>query len=194
MFTISQRVTVVPPGSPSIPRLSLAPARAGQAVLDGGWWPRSWDPVAELPGLVLALTVRYGPIRQVMLNGAAWDGRFHRLAVGADVVRIGWFATLDPALLIATTDRGDQLDLLVVAPHTAEAAAKRAMTTAADPTNTTRAPDINTVNTVNTVNTAPQPTAAGNGLDPDAAWDNEGGHLADARAHRPVNSGKRSTP
>jgi Family of unknown function (DUF5994) len=188
MFTISQRVTVVPPESPSIPRLSLAPTRAGQAVLDGGWWPRSWDAVAELPGLVLALTVRYGLVRQVMLNSAVWDARFHRLAVGADVVRMGWFATLDPALLIATTDRGDQLDLLVVAPHTAEAAAKRAMTAAADPTNTTRAPDILTVNA------APRPTAAGNDPDPNAVWDNEGGHLADARAHRPVIGGKRLTP
>ena len=48
----NQRATIVaaPPSSP--PRLHLAPVRAGRAVLDGGWWPRSWDPVAELPGPV----------------------------------------------------------------------------------------------------------------------------------------------
>src|SRR5439155_8077665 len=47
-----QRAMIVasPPSSPA--RLHLASVRAGQAVLDGGWWPRSWDPVAELPGLI----------------------------------------------------------------------------------------------------------------------------------------------
>jgi hypothetical protein len=142
--------------------------------------------VAELPGLVLALAARYGPIRQVMLTSTAWDSRFRRLAVGADVgagvVRMGWFATMDPALLIATTERSDQIDLLVVPPPTAPAAAEQAMATAADPTNTMRAPDILAAKT------APRPTAGtGSGPDPDAVWDNEGGHLADARAHRRVN-------
>jgi hypothetical protein len=182
MRTTVERVTIVPPTPPSRPRLVLTPARAGQTVLDGGWWPRSSDPVAELPGLVLALAARYGPIRQVMLTSTAWDSRFRRLAVGAGVVRMGWFATMDPALLIATTERGDQLDLLVVPPQTAPAAAEQAMATAADPTNTMRAPDILAVKAT------PRPTAEnGHSPDPDAVWDNEGGHLADARAHRRVN-------
>jgi Family of unknown function (DUF5994) len=180
MLTTTQRATIVPPSPPSEPRLSLAPVRAGQAVLDGGWWPRSWDPVAELPGLVLALSDRYGPIRYVMLNSGAWDSRFRRLAVGAGVVRMGWFATLDTALLIATTDRNDQLDLLVVPPATAAAVAEKAMTTAADPTNIMRAPDILAVGA------APPATAAGTGPDPDAVWDNEGGSTVAGRPHRPT--------
>jgi hypothetical protein len=181
MRTTVERVTIVPPTPPSLPRLVLAPAPTGQAVLDGGWWPRSWDPVAELPGLVLALAARYGPIRQVMLNSAAWDSRFRRLAVGAGVVRMGWFATMDPALLIATTDRGNQIDLLVVPPRTAATAAEQAMATAANPTNVMRAPDILAVRA------APR-AAAGNGHDPDpnAVWDNEGGHLVETGAYRPA--------
>jgi hypothetical protein len=58
------------------------------------------------------------------------------------VVRIGWFGSVDPALAIATTEHGDQLDLLVVPPGTAEAAARSAMARAADPTDTTRGPGI----------------------------------------------------
>ncbi|MDW5325115.1 DUF5994 family protein [Plantactinospora sp. KLBMP9567] len=142
MLTAAQRETRVPSAPPSSPRLSLPPARTRGAVLDGGWWPRSWDPVAELPGLVLALSGRYGRIRNVVLNSSAWDVRFRRLAAGDDVVRVGWFSSLDAALLIATTDRGDQLDLLVVPPGSTAAAAERAMATAADPTNTMRAPAI----------------------------------------------------
>ncbi len=142
MPTVIERVTIVPPTPPSRPRLVLAPTRADYAVLDGGWWPRSWDPVAELPGLVLALAARFGPIRQLMLAGAAWDRRFRRLAVGTGVVRMGWFTSMDPALLIATTYRGDQIDLLVVPPQTPAMAAEQAMATAANPTNVVRAPDI----------------------------------------------------
>jgi Family of unknown function (DUF5994) len=142
MPTTTQRATAATSAPSSEPRLTLAPVRASQAVLDGGWWPHSWDPVAELPWLVRALSNRCGPIRHLMLNSGAWDSRVRRLAVDADVVRVGWFATLDPALLIATTDRGDQLDVLVVPPSTAAATATRAMATAADPTNTRRAPEI----------------------------------------------------
>lgn len=175
--TAAQRAPVVPPSPPSTPRLRLAPTRASQAVLDGGWWPRSRDPVAELPGLVLALTARYGPIRQLMLNAGAWERCFHRLVVGPRTVRLGWFTTLDPALLIATTDARDQLDLLVVAASTPTALAQRAMTMAADPTNTLRAPDILTAAVATP--TPPPAAAPRTDDDPRTAWDNEGGHLAD---------------
>jgi Family of unknown function (DUF5994) len=182
MRTTVERVTIVPPTPPSRPRLALAPTRVDRAVLDGGWWPRSWDPVAELPGLVLALADRYGAIRQVMLTGTAWDSRFRRLAVGAGVVRMGWFTTMDRALLIATTDRGVQIDLLVVPPQTAATAAEQAMATAADPTNVMRAPDI-------LATMAGARATAGNDrdADSDAVWDNEGGHLVDDRADRAAN-------
>ena len=183
MPTIIERVTIAPPTPPSRPRLVLAPTRADHAVLDGGWWPRSWDPVAELPGLVLALATRFGPIRQLMLTSTAWDSRFRRLAVGAGVVRMGWFTSMDPALLIATTYRGDQIDLLVVPPQTPATAAEQAMATAANPINVVRAPDILAAK----AHVRPAP-----GIDhdpkPDAVWDNEGGHLVEVRVHRSAES------
>ena len=48
-------------------RLSLAPALY-QGTLDGGWWPRSLDVVAELTALVAALPARVGPVDRVSLN------------------------------------------------------------------------------------------------------------------------------
>jgi hypothetical protein len=164
--TATQRTTKVPPSPPSSPRMRLAPTRAGQAVLDGGWWPRSWDPVAELPGLILALAERYGRIRHVMINNGAWDSRFRKLAVGTATVRMGWFVSLDAALLIAITDRGDQIDLLIVPPQTAEAAALGAMARAADPANLMRAPAM----------LAARVPATGNDTDLATVWENEGGH------------------
>ena len=163
------RIVAAPPSSP--PRLHLAPVRAGRTVLDGGWWPRSWDPVAELPGLILDLDASFGPIREVLLNIDAWDCRFRQLAVGPRVVRMGWFTSLDPALLIATTERGDQIDVLVVPPDTTQATARAAMARAADPANTTRAPAI----------LATMPDAPPDDITPESVWDNEGGLLAKAR-------------
>ena len=139
MSITAQRATNATSASPTSPRLVLAPDRARRAVLDGGWWPRSWDPVAELPGLVSALSERYGTIRQLMLNSTTWSSRFQRLTVGEGVVRAGWFTTVDPAVLIATTYDGEQIDLLVVPPSTAAHTAEKAMAQAADPANRTRA-------------------------------------------------------
>ena len=59
-MTTTSNAHPLTPSLPSTSRVSLVPVRASQAVLDGGWWPRSADPVAELPGLVLVLGERYG--------------------------------------------------------------------------------------------------------------------------------------
>ncbi|MFF5235466.1 DUF5994 family protein [Dactylosporangium sp. NPDC000521] len=132
-----------PASQPSAgPRLSLSAVRATRAILDGGWWPRSLDAAAELPDLVVALQERYGRIRRLMLSSAAWDRRFPRLGVDGHEIRIGWFSAVDPEVLIATTDRGDQIDLLVVPPDAPEAVAHGAMVAAADPANRLRAPAV----------------------------------------------------
>jgi undecaprenyl-diphosphatase len=177
-MTSPRRRTIVPTSPPSTPRLALPPARADRAVLDGGWWPRSRDPADELPGLVLALADRYGPIRRLMLSKIAWDGDFRRLVVGTQSVRTGWFTTLDPAVAIATTDNGDQIDLLVVPPQTSDAVAHRAMAMAADPANNMRAPDV-----LAAASAAPSRTR-NSAADSTPEWDNEGGHLIEAPAGR----------
>jgi hypothetical protein len=181
MLTTAERATIVAPTPPAPPRLVLAPVRAGQAVLDGGWWPRSWDPVAELPGLVLALSAHYGTIRQLMLSSVTWDSHFRRLAVGEGVVRLGWFASVDPAVAIATTYDGDQIDLLVVPPRTATTPAEKAMTEAADPVNLTRAPAI-----LAAIAATPAPDTAED-ADDHPVWDNEGGRP------KPTNANGRPT-
>jgi hypothetical protein len=115
-----------------------------------------------------------------MLNNATWDSRFRRLTVGAGVVRMGWFASLDPGVLIATTDSSDQIDLLVVPPRTAGAAATKAMTEAADPANLRRAPAI-----LAAIPEAPAPDPA-EGADEQPVWDNEGGHTVEPGPRRPI--------
>lgn len=96
------------------PRLRLADQRAARTVLDGAWWPRSADAPTELADLVSALSARYGRIRHVILNGFAWTNHVRRLADGDRTLRIGWFASMSPALLVAITDADKQVDLLIV--------------------------------------------------------------------------------
>jgi len=52
---------------------------------------------------------------------------------------MGWFTSVDPGVLIATTDEGVQVDLLVVPPGTTSAVAEAVMRQAVDPANRLRA-------------------------------------------------------
>jgi hypothetical protein len=120
-------------------------------LLDGGWWPRSPDPVAELPGLILALQAPghgndRGRIIRLLLAVADWDGRPRRLRVdgpvGAQVVRLGWFDTLPAGLLTAIRADGRRVDLLTVPASTSQAEAWAAMELAAHTSNRLRTPAL----------------------------------------------------
>ena len=161
-------------------RLVLGATRVNR-VLDGGWWPRSWDAEAELPGLVQALSERYGRIRHMLLNSPTWTGHVRRLATADRVVRVGWFASLSPALMVAITDADDQIDLLVVPPLFDRAAAEQAMTKAADPANAAHAAELleayatQSAHASRSIHAGQKANKAGI---PEAVWDNEGGSTA----------------
>jgi len=168
------RSMIVAQPSALAPRLMLVANRASRAVVDGGWWPRSWDAAAELADLVPALSARFGPIRQVMLCSGTWEGRFRRLKVGETIVRLGWFASLDPALLVALTHRGDQIDLMVLPPSAGQVAAEQAMRAAAEPGNLKRAAAILAAATASPIARVVEV----DGALAEAVWDNEGGSIA----------------
>lgn len=125
-----------------VPRLVLGPRWVSKAVLDGGWWPRSWDAPAELSALVPVLSQRYGHIRSVALSRSSWIGQVRRLAIGDQILRVGWFASVSPALLVATSESGLQCDLLVIPPSSTQGVADRAMARASDPGDFAHAQDL----------------------------------------------------
>jgi hypothetical protein len=134
------RMTWVCTGEPPTARLQLAGPSRG--ILDGVWWPASRDPVVELCSLVTALTAqRGGVIERIMLQPRAWDRHPRRIGVGAVVVRVGWFRTLDAALVILTGRQDLRIDLTIVPPETPYAVAKATMLAASHPDNTTPAAD-----------------------------------------------------
>jgi hypothetical protein len=128
--------------APSVPRLRLGAALSRGTLLDGGWWPRSADPAAELPGLIAAVEGRCGRVTRLMLGPAGWDSQPRRLGAAGRVVKLGWFTSQPAGLLTALCGSSGRVDLLVVPAGTAEADALAAMDLAAQAGNLIHAPDI----------------------------------------------------
>ena len=138
--------TTMPQAGPGL-RLRLRPDHSGPALLDGGWWPRSADPAAELPGLILALDEWHGRVTKIMLGDAGWDASWPRRVkvagpAGSRVVRLGWFTTMPAGLLTAISATGQRTDLVTVPQQAGERDAAVAMEQAARVGNRDHAPVI----------------------------------------------------
>ncbi len=113
--------------SPDGARLSLVPATAPHAGLGGGWWPRSRDATAELPGLIAELSARAGRVSRVALQVGAFDNIPHKLTAGGRKVHVAWFRYMNANTVILTMADRDDLVLLVVPPLASPAAAAQAL-------------------------------------------------------------------
>jgi len=132
----STPATAPPPTQTAAPppglRLQLDPTMAGTGALDGGWWPHSREPKAELPGLIAGLDSSLGPITRVALNLDAWDAAPRRVAVDGRHLRVGWFRHMDAHTIGVTRASKDRVILLVVPSQATAAGAGIAMAMAAD--------------------------------------------------------------
>jgi uncharacterized protein DUF5994 len=144
MTLITDRhLTTVSTSPPSIPRMRLNVGGSLRTPLDGGWWPRSTDPVAELPGLALRIDRVRGPVLRLLLSAAGWSTHPRRLGLNDRVLRLGYFTSQSTLLLIAVCGyNGERVDLLVVPPDTGAEVAAAAMALAASNSNCLRAEDI----------------------------------------------------
>ena len=141
----SDRTTALPSIGQSAPpalRLRLDPTLARGGSLDGGWWPRSTDPEAELPDLIRGLESSLGVITRVALNLDAWDSAPRRVVVDGRRVHVGWFRAMNADTIGVTSASRDRFVLLVVPPQATTAAAATAMAMAADPANRARPADL----------------------------------------------------
>jgi hypothetical protein len=142
-LTTQRRSIALPTAAPSTPRLRLEPTGTRRTLLDGGWWPRSTDPVAELPGLVLSIDAIRGRVTGLVLSAAGWTEHPRRLAVNDRVLRLGFFASQSPMLLTALCGyNGERIDLLVIPPTTPPGIADASMAIAARTANLIQAQDI----------------------------------------------------
>src|SRR6266540_430195 len=101
MQTSSARRAVASTSPPAVPRLCMEQTGGRPTLLDGGWWPRSTDPVAELPGLVLAIDKLRGPVTRLVLAADGWDSHPRRLGINGRMLRLGYFSSQPTSLLTA---------------------------------------------------------------------------------------------
>jgi len=117
--------------APGRARLSLDPATMRQAGIHGGWWPRSRDAAAELPGLIAELSTRAGRVSRVGLQADAFGNIPHKLTVGGRKVPVAWFRYMNKHTVILTMADRDDLVLLVIPPRASPEAAAEALRLAA---------------------------------------------------------------
>lgn len=175
--TTTKHLTAISASAPTMPRLRMEPTCSRRTLLDGGWWPRSTDPIAELPGLVLAIDSLRGLVTRLVLGADGWDEHPRRLDVAGRVLRLGYFTSQPTALLTALCDNGDRVDLLVVPPDTEAATADAALVLAAATTNLIRAQHL--------LAAASAPPAGETERLADEVWETDGGPPADRDGHPP---------
>jgi hypothetical protein len=188
-ITMSRRIIATATTPPSTPRLRLEPTGSRRSMLDGGWWPRSTDPVAELPGLVLAIDTLRGPVTRLVLSASGWDSQPRRLQVADRVLRLGYFTSQPATLLTALCDNGDRVDLLIIAPHTEPGTADAAMITAATTGNLVHAQHI-----LSTLPCPDDPSRAVESAAEESVWEDDGGRLASGPPTKPGRILQPSTP
>ena len=99
-------------------RLRMKPGTAVRGYVDGAWWPRSHDPAAEFPGLVLAMSSWVGPVRRVSYHLNDWTTTNRELTVEGWSVRLVGYPTIDAHTVMVTGPNQKRMCLLVVPPET----------------------------------------------------------------------------
>lgn len=123
-------------------RLAMKPAGSVKGFFDGGWWPRTYEPVAEFSALLHSLQAELGPVDRIGYSMSTWDLVPRRLVVDRRTVRLEGFRSLDRNTVILIGLHIHRLTLLVVPPAAGHAAATRALAAAAAPDNDQSGTDI----------------------------------------------------
>ena len=98
----------------------------GEVPPCGAWWPRSRNAPDELRAVLPVVSeLLGGPVTRVSLSMDAWDeDKPRRLMLGDDLVRLGWFHSLDGATVTLGRGRDARVTLRVVPsgldPHAAQ--------------------------------------------------------------------------
>lgn len=106
-------MTAAMPGQ-DVERLQWAPAVEGRPS-GGTWWPETREAVAELTALIPLVSAHLKvPVTRVSLNIDAWGpDQPRRLRIGDELVRLGWFHTIDAATVTFGHGTYDRVSLAV---------------------------------------------------------------------------------
>jgi hypothetical protein len=160
-------------------RLALKTDGTSRGLLDGAWWPRSRDLLSELPALTDVLDPLWGRITRIAVNPERWPVFPRRISVHGHIVKVGWFTPeIDPHKLLLLSYGTGRWDLLVIPPETGAESAARLMAAASDHDG----PPLTASALIAADEARHGVLAADQPLDPDEAWEYEGGASAVAAA------------
>ncbi|MEU3346227.1 DUF5994 family protein [Streptomyces sp. NPDC006700] len=176
-----------PVAAPAV-RVALKTDGISRGLLDGAWWPRSRDLMTELPALTDVLDSLWGRITHVAVNPRYWPVIPHEVPVRGHIVKVGWFTPeIDPHKLLLLSYGTGRWDLLVVPPETGAASAARLMALASDQDS----PPLTASALIAADKARHARSATDRPLDPDEAWEYEGGASSTAAA-LPAQAGRAS--
>ncbi|GAY17126.1 DUF5994 family protein [Mycobacterium sp. shizuoka-1] len=125
------------PAPNETPRLRLKPKAPTTGEVDGAWWPHSDDLVAEVPDLLAVLSVRLGPIVNVLYNLSEWAAAPAKVSLDGHRVRLSGYRTQPPHTVEVQGLQGAGVVLLVIPPGGDPESSHTAMMLAASPSGTT---------------------------------------------------------
>jgi hypothetical protein len=123
-------------------RLALKPKAALMGTVDGAWWPRSTDPLAEFPAMIAGIELLRGHVDRVAFNSIAWDDAPDRVVVGGALIELEGFRSLDRRTVSVSGPNWHRMVLMLIPPEAGEHAAVAAMARAACGDNTEQARQI----------------------------------------------------
>lgn len=167
-----QSTAIVAEASRASLRLSLKPQSRSAGSVDGAWWPRSRDLLAELPALAAGL----GRVERVSYNLSTWAVSLpRRIDVDGDRVRLEGFHSQHRHTIDVITADQHHLTLLVVPPESTPASAQQILATASQRDNVDGVDELIAGGHSNPARPEPLPREG-----PDAAvqhWQLNGGRL-----------------
>jgi hypothetical protein len=136
MMTALVSLRTFPPTQSDVPAAShvLSPARLKvramdhRGFVDGGWWPRSTDLMAELPSLIAATPCEGFDVAQLVYSVTAWDVTPEKLFMARRPVRLmGYRGPNTSTICLADSSGRRSIVLAVIPPHTERTAAEFAL-------------------------------------------------------------------
>jgi hypothetical protein len=115
----------------------LKPKGLPTGRVDGAWWPHSADLAAEIPDLVAVLSVRLGPISDVLYQMTEWVRPPIKMPIGGRSVRVAGYHRQPDNTVEVIGLGGQRVVLLVVPADTEEHAAHDILMAAAAPDDAT---------------------------------------------------------
>jgi uncharacterized protein DUF5994 len=114
-------------------RLRMKPHTGTRGSVDGAGWPRSHNPVAEFPGLALAMSSWVSPVRRVTYQLDDWDTTGRELTVEGWSVGLVGFPSIVANTVVVTGSTQCRIMLLVSPPGTPGRTAQAVLRSAAGP-------------------------------------------------------------